>query len=532
MDIAPNSLDIPIDRDSIEAFAAFSGDRSALHMDTSFGRRSMYGGNVVHGMLPVMFLAYLIPEGVRINRIQGRFLTPLFPGDKITLSTSEGPSSGVDRKLFFEVRRGDTLATRGSLLLSPAGPDASPKDASAQGLVSSGSLEADHAFEDITIGMRSTVDLQWGGAQLNAFRALLGRSSIVIQPQCSADLAAVGMLSTLVGMYMPGRTATFQEFELRFNRTLPKGTSRLTANVAFRSAATNTIVQEVTFDDGTSAIAQGKVSVHVAQAPFKAPSMETLAHTGIGFGLEGQVVLITGASRGIGATTAKLFALHGALVVIDHRSSAAEADAVVNEIIAYGGKAMAVRADVTDAEAVLHMVRAVEKEFGQVDVLVNNAANNFRPIPFLDTRWDQVQADIDTILKGAFNMAQAVIPGFLEKGGGRIVNVSTIAVEAPPAQQTKYVLAKSALSGLTRSLAVEFADRNIRVNMVVPSFVETDLTSGQSRVEVSRMKASSPMKRLASAQDVAEAIVHLASPRSAYTTGQKLMVTGGLAPFL
>lgn len=539
MSNARTSLDLRITRELMDVFADLSGDRSSLHMDPAFGRRSMYGSNVVHGMLPLMFLPVLIrqlnPSGpLRISRIQGRFLKPLFPGDGIMISgTTEATGTGL--KILFEVKRGDSLMTRGSISCGPAGTDVMPMDAAPGRMLTEHLSEADHRFEDIATGIRTTIAYLWGPEQAAACRDLItkgGHDGSVVNTVDIGAFGATALLSTLVGMRMPGRTATFQEFELDLARPLPPGPGRLSAVTAFRSAATNTITQDVELQVNDGPVARGKVSVHVAQAPFKPPTMEELAQGGTGFGLQDQVVLISGASRGIGAVTAKLFALHGARTVIDHRSSAAEAEAIVAEIRAHGGQAMAVQADVSDAEAVRAMIRTVEKAWGPVDVLVNNAAANFRPIPFLETSWDQVQADIDTIVKGAFNMAQAVIPGFLAKGGGRIVNLSTIAVETPPPQQTKYVLAKAALNGLTRSLAVEFADRNIRVNMVVPSFVETDLTSGHSRVAVNQMRAASPMKRISTARDVAEAILYLASPRSGFTTGQKLMVTGGLAPFL
>jgi 3-oxoacyl-[acyl-carrier protein] reductase len=119
----------------------------------------------------------------------------------------------------------------------------------------------------------------------------------------------------------------------------------------------------------------------------------------------------------------------------------------------------------------------------------------------------------------------------IAQGGGKIVNLSTVAVETPPRDQFKYVVAKSALTGITRSLAVELAEHNIQVNQVVPSMVETDLTRGVSSLALSKLKAASPMKRLATATEVSEAIVHLASRRSDHTTGQKYFVTGGLPPF-
>ena len=131
----------------------------------------------------------------------------------------------------------------------------------------------------------------------------------------------------------------------------------------------------------------------------------------------------------------------------------AEAETVANEINACGGDAIIHKADVTDPEQVRAMINEIVARSGTVHVLVNSAASNFRAIPFLETTWENVQDDLDVIVKGAFNCAQAVLPLMIAQGGGKIVNLSTVAVEVPPQDQFKYVVAKSALTGITRSLA-------------------------------------------------------------------------------
>jgi 3-oxoacyl-[acyl-carrier protein] reductase len=163
---------------------------------------------------------------------------------------------------------------------------------------------------------------------------------------------------------------------------------------------------------------------------------------------------------------------------------------------------------------------------------VNNAARDYRPIPFLKLTWEEIQKDLDVIAKGAFLCCREVIPLMLERGAGKIVNISSLATEVPPPDQAKYVMAKSALVGLTRSLAVEFAARNIQVNMVVPNFVETDFVAHVQEGFRKRIAEDIPMKRLASAHDVAQAVVFLSSAYASFTTGQKIMVTGGAAPLL
>ena len=178
------------------------------------------------------------------------------------------------------------------------------------------------------------------------------------------------------------------------------------------------------------------------------------------------------------------------------------------------------------------MVEEARRRYGAIQVLVNNAVRDYRPIPFLKLSWDEVQLDLDVIAKGAFNCCREVIPAMIESGAGKIINISTVAVDNPPPEQIKYVLAKSALVGLTRGLAAEFAARNIQVNMVVPSFVETDLVAHIGEGFRSKMAQDTPMQRHASPVDVAKAVLFLASAHASFTTGQKIMVTGGGAPYL
>ena len=178
------------------------------------------------------------------------------------------------------------------------------------------------------------------------------------------------------------------------------------------------------------------------------------------------------------------------------------------------------------------LVNRVIERYGTVDVLVNNAARDFRPVPFLQLSWQDVQNDLDVIAKGAFLCCQQVIPRMLERGGGKIINISTVATDNPPPDQTKYVMAKSALVGLTRSLSIEFASRNIQVNLVVPNFVETDFVAHIQDGFRKKIAQDTPMQRHASSVDVARAVVMLASSYSSFTTGQKIMVTGGGAPYV
>lgn len=260
--------------------------------------------------------------------------------------------------------------------------------------------------------------------------------------------------------------------------------------------------------------------------------MQELKASALDSGLKDKVVLITGASRGVGETTAKLFGLLGAKVIVNYYRGAEDAARIVSEIQAEGGDAVAAPADVARPDEVSSLVRLGVEKYGTIHILVNNAVRDYRPIPFLNLTWDEIQRDLDVVGKGAFLCCQHVIPLMLAQGEGKIINISSVAVDNPPVDQTKYVMAKSALVGLTRSLSVEYAARNIQVNLVVPNFVETDLVAHIPDGFRRKIARDTPMQRLASPIEVAQAVVFLASSSSSFTTGQKIMVTGGGAPYL
>lgn len=526
-----------MDHAAMERFASFSGDHSPLHMDAGFGARSQFARNVVHGMLPLMHLPLALQGSLgathwRITSINAQFIKPLFPGDQVQLAcTADGP--GDAPVVEYRVLRAGTdhVVTRGRMELQRAPAGTPVPEGTGAGLFPEAPPLSAFGLEDLHKGLSVDTRLQWGPAQLTAFAALIGHWEL--DAPLAADMACLALLSTTVGMLLPGRNALFQDFTASFAQAPPEGTTSLSvrSGVATVSASTRSFTQrmEVAAHGGTWL--QARITAGVTRQDFTPPSMEELRTNALSTGLQDKVVLITGAARGIGATAAKLFALHGAQVVVNYRQAAADAQAVVDEIVAGGGRAMAVRADVADEAAVKQLVETIGHAWGPVDVLVNGAAAGFHGQSFLETTWEHVQRDIDVIVKGAFLCAQAVVPGMTARGGGRIINLGTVATEVPPREHLKYIVAKSALTGLTRSLAVELAPHGILVNQVTPSMVETDLTRGTGPVALGQLRASSPLKRLATATEVAQAIVFLASAQAGYTTGQQVRVTGGMPPF-
>jgi 3-oxoacyl-[acyl-carrier protein] reductase len=239
--------------------------------------------------------------------------------------------------------------------------------------------------------------------------------------------------------------------------------------------------------------------------------------------LAGQAAIITGAVRRIGRATALTLARSGAAVVINARSSRAEAEGVAAEIAAAGGRALVALADVTDEAAVGRMVEAAVKSFGRVDMLVNNAANRGEA-HFLQMTFAQWRDITGVMLDGAFLCSRAVMPHMVANKHGRIINIGGVSSHLGAGRRAHVGAAKAGLVGLTRALAAEFASQGITVNCVVPGRIggERSATSGRGIV------ADPPVGHEGVPEDVAEMIRTLCLPSNGYITGQTIHVNGGL----
>ena len=250
--------------------------------------------------------------------------------------------------------------------------------------------------------------------------------------------------------------------------------------------------------------------------------------------LENKVVLVTGASRGIGAAIAREAAAQGAAVGVNYRSGHDEAARVVCEIEKRGGRALALQADVRDFDAVRRATDRLASEYGGLDALVNNALHNYRfdPVnnkPFPKMEWADFQDQIDGTLKAAYNTCQAALPHFRERGGGRIVNILTNLITFPVVQYHSYTTAKSAMLGFSRNLAAELGPAGVTVNMVAGGLIMTTAASEPTTPEVQEIvRGSTPLRRLGEPADMARAVVAFASDLLGFATGQYIAIDGGL----
>ncbi len=243
--------------------------------------------------------------------------------------------------------------------------------------------------------------------------------------------------------------------------------------------------------------------------------------------LEDRVAVVTGASRGIGRVVAQQLAQLGASVIVNYKTQAEAATRVVAEIVAGGGVAEAIAADVASAEAVDALFRQALARFGRCDILVNNAGI-IRDNLLLRLEAADFDAVLETNLKGAFLCARAALKPMLRQRFGRIVNMSSVVGLHGNPGQTNYAAAKAGLIGLTRALAKEVGSRQITVNAVAPGFIETDITSHLGDASRTALLERIPLGRLGTADDVAGLVGFLCTPAAAYITGQVIAVDGGL----
>jgi 3-oxoacyl-[acyl-carrier protein] reductase len=245
--------------------------------------------------------------------------------------------------------------------------------------------------------------------------------------------------------------------------------------------------------------------------------------------LKDRVAIITGASSGVGAATALRYASEGACVVVNFAHSADAADEIVHQIESSGGRAIAVCADVSNAEAVKAMIEKTKSKFGdRIDILVNNAFPGFIGGTVGDAKWEDFEKSWEIIVHGSFNCCQAVLPTMVEQQYGRIINIGTTCMYDLNDASAPYITAKGGIVTMTRSLARDYGKFNITANMVTPGLVWTDLTKPQPVPHPSPHAQRTPLGRIANADDLAKACVFFASELADFITGVNLLVCGGM----
>src|SRR5713226_4441872 len=243
--------------------------------------------------------------------------------------------------------------------------------------------------------------------------------------------------------------------------------------------------------------------------------------------LQGKVVLVTGASRGIGAAAAKRLADSGASVVVNYLQNREAAEKVLRQVEGSGGRGMIFQADVTQKDQVEAMIRSIREKFAAVDVLVNNAYFPFEVGQLHELSWESFHRAIEHELSALYHCVRACVPGMIEKKSGRIIVVSTRLAQQPLPRMGAYAAAKSALESMANTMAIELGPLGIAVNVVTPAFTLTDASMIMPEEFRERVRQTRPLRKHLYPEDVAGTIAFLASDEAAMLTGSHILITGG-----
>jgi 3-oxoacyl-[acyl-carrier protein] reductase len=399
---------------------------------------------------------------------------------------------------------------------------------------------AELTFHQVSVGDSFHVERTFTSEDVRQFASLSGDlSPLHVDPEYASTtefggcvvhgILLVSLFSQLIGMRIPGKRALYLGQDLSFRKPVLVGeTVRAAIKVTGKNRTTSTIILATEIRNASDkVVVSGSAKVRVRdEDPGRSPEIGPAAVEAPAEAT--RVALITGASRGIGAEIAKTLAARGIAVAVNYFRSADAANALVRTIRDHGGTALSVQADVRHPDDVQRLVATVTRQLGALDLLVNGAIGELDLRSFSDLDWADFQHHLDYQVKAVMQVCQAAYPVMKAGGGGAVVNIlSQVTSGQPPTRMADYVTAKYALYGLSKALAVEWAEDHIRVNMVSPGLTLTDLTQHFQERTFHLEAGRTPLKRIAHPTDVAKAVAFLLSEDAAFLTGINLSVSGG-----
>ena len=352
-------------------------------------------------------------------------------------------------------------------------------------------------------------------------------------------MLTASFISTIIGTKLPGPGALWYEQKLRFLNPARVGNKICVfVKVLHKSNAQKTLVlQTNVFDENKRILIEGEAKVRnldkenvlVDNKENKEERKESLGKDNLidDSKIKGAII-VSGASKGIGAVIAKNLAITGYPVIINYLNSVDSAESLVKDINDFGGRAIAIKADVSKMSEVKDMIAQTISTYKNIIGIVNNASAPIDAKDFINYEWNDIQKQINVQLKGSFNITKTVLPLFLNQKYGVIVNIaSTVADHIPPAKWLPYNMVKSALITSTKTLANEYGPNGIRANCVSPGMTNTDLIADIPDKIKMISKMQTPLRRLTQPEDVAKTVAFLFSPESSFITGQNIRVSGG-----
>lgn len=387
-------------------------------------------------------------------------------------------------------------------------------------------------FEAIKVGDKAELKHMITQADIDKFIELTGDDNklhvdkeyagkTTFKKPVAHGMLGASFISTIIGTKLPGDGALWFSQNLEF--LLPV---RVGDELIVKAEVIKKIEQLRAIELQTDIYNQNKQKVTTGTAKVKIVEQETPGDRGE----ENQhkkVALVIGGTGGIGCAACLQLAKDGFDVVVHYFKNKERANEIKLKIESLGRQSVVAMADITDDLQVKQMIDQISKRFGAISVLVNCATVVVPNIKFLSLGWEDIQRQIDLNVRGSFNLVKHIIPVMENAKYGKIINITTQFIEAPPAELLHYVTAKSALNGFSKALALELASKGIRVNMVSPGMTETELIADVPEKVKLLAAAKTPLKRMARPDDVAGAISYLASSASDFLTGETIRVNGG-----